>query len=42
MNNGAKRDPSLTQEEDDLKEILNDWDEIAKFDLDVLVSCDIL
>ena len=33
---------SLTQEADDLKEILNDLDEIVKFDLDALVSCNIL
>lgn len=33
---------SLTQEADNLKEILDDWDEMIKFDLDAVVSCDIL
>ena len=33
---------SLTQEADDLKEILEDWDEMIKFDLDAMVSCDVL
>ena len=33
---------SKTQEVDNLKEILNDWDEIAKFDLDAMVLRDIL
>ena len=33
---------SLNQEADNLKEILNDWDEMKSFDLDALVSCDIL
>ena len=33
---------SLTQKVDNLKEILDDWDEMIKFDLDVMVSCDVL
>ena len=33
---------SLTQEEDNQKEILDDWDEMIKVDLDAMVSCDIL
>ena len=33
---------SLTQEANNLKEILDDWDEMIKFDLDAMVSCDIL
>ena len=33
---------SLSQEVDILKEILNDWDEVAKSDLDAMVTCDVL
>ena len=33
---------SLAQEANTLKEILNDWDEIVKSDLDAMVTCDVL
>ena len=33
---------SLAQEPNTLKEILNDWDEMAKSDLDPMVTCDVL
>ena len=33
---------SLSQEANVLREILDDWEEIAKLDLDALVTCDVL
>ena len=33
---------TLSQEADVLREILNDWEEIAKSDIDALVTCDVL